>query len=260
MHFITVQYMHVTYYWVKKQTWSCSCCTTGLSETLLHRFHQCNKMIHAWRYAMTLLFSHANIQTDRLQVSKRMWSLIQGSVLWITWLDHNVVCFNADSWPMQKLEQVIWKALKDHACAASKHCLSCVHLHLALTGKFMDCFDATWCGRPLICTQSGLHITWRFRRPRLGAFSWLVPFVFFSQLCLLILVLPSALAASFCALLLSQWINKIVDSFVPNEKGKEKETVLGSILYIHLDRLTGRGNAQNCSIHFCFIIRFFSSI
>ena len=118
---------------------SCTCCNAGLPKTLLHQFHQCNITIHAWRYAMTLLFSYANIQPhregcwpgltwqqcligsplpNRLQVGKNMWSLLRGSVLWITWLDRNAFYFNANSWPTQELEQVIWEALKDHAHVA----------------------------------------------------------------------------------------------------------------------------------------------
>jgi hypothetical protein len=39
------------------------------------------------------------------------------------------------------------------------------------------------CGGRLIYTRSGLDITWRFQRPRLGAFCWLAPFVFLGFAC-----------------------------------------------------------------------------
>jgi hypothetical protein len=44
-----------------------------------------------------------------------MWSLLRGSVLWLTWLERNVICFQAENWQLVKIEIALWDAMLDHA-------------------------------------------------------------------------------------------------------------------------------------------------
>jgi hypothetical protein len=64
--------------------------------------------------------------------------------MWITWIDRNSICFQADPWPDGKIKQVVWDSLQDHARAAWKHCQTCIRLYPTSTGKFLIRFDATW--------------------------------------------------------------------------------------------------------------------
>ena len=44
---------------------SCTYCTVNSPETLLHQFHHCPKMIHAWLYAMSLLYRYMGVHTNQ---------------------------------------------------------------------------------------------------------------------------------------------------------------------------------------------------
>jgi len=73
-----------------------------------------------------------------------MWSLFRGSVIWIAWLDKNAICFNNNTWPMQKLEQVIWEACVDHARIAWFKTTKLCKLYLDKEGVFLGKFEHTW--------------------------------------------------------------------------------------------------------------------
>jgi hypothetical protein len=143
---------------------SCTCRAAGTMESLLHRFHHCPLTLHAWQFVKTLLYMFVNIPPNvagdwpdltwqqcvlgsplpkRLQKRSKAWSLLRGSILWLTWIACNVVCFHADPWEQAKMEHAIWDALNDHARAAWTHCVTCIKLYPASTAKFLQRFDDT---------------------------------------------------------------------------------------------------------------------
>jgi hypothetical protein len=99
-----------------------------------------------------------------------VWSLLRGSVLWLTWLARNVVCFQAETWQLAKLEVTVWEALFDHAKVAWTHYLMCMKLHPASTVKFIQRFDDNWCSSKLVYTRIDLTVHWNYQRPRIGSF------------------------------------------------------------------------------------------
>jgi hypothetical protein len=91
--------------------------------------------------------------------------------MWIPWLVRNDVCFNADPWPPDQLEHMIWDALQDHAKAAWKLFQTCSRLYPNSTRKSLLRSDDTWGASDLVCTRVGLSISWQHQRPRIGSFA-----------------------------------------------------------------------------------------
>jgi hypothetical protein len=151
---------------------SCDCCKEVPPESLIHRFHHCSKAAHAWRYAKTLLYPYVNLLPyslgiwpdltwqqclmgsplpHNLKTGSKLWSLLKGSIMWISWIDWNAICFHTDPWPTAKIEQVVWDTLQDHARATWKHYLTCIRLYPASIGKVLFRFDETWGANGLVC-------------------------------------------------------------------------------------------------------------
>jgi hypothetical protein len=101
---------------------TCTCCTHGAPETLLHCFFECPRAQHAWTYALTLLYRSRQIATDNLRAwpaftfqqcifgspvpqqlkpAQRIWSLLRGTNLWNCWITRNNQCFAREPWSRQ---------------------------------------------------------------------------------------------------------------------------------------------------------------
>ena len=95
----------------------CKVCTSNQEETLIHRFHGCFKVFVLWKFAQSIL--HHLLEEGvglHLQFSWKMcifgklwpwkykpkehiWSLLQGVILWQSWLACNAKVFSNNKWP-----------------------------------------------------------------------------------------------------------------------------------------------------------------
>jgi hypothetical protein len=171
---------------------ACISCDEVQPKTLIHKFHHYPKTTHAWSYAKTSLYKFVNLPLShigmwldltwqqclvgspllrQLKPGMKVWSLLRGSVMWISWLARNANCFHADQWPLEKVECMIREALHDHARAAWKHFQTCCKLYPTSTSKFLMRFDDTWTASNLVCMWNGLSIAWHHSTPRMGLFS-----------------------------------------------------------------------------------------
>ena len=94
----------------------------------------------------------------------RIWFFLRSGFLWIVLRLHNDLVFNALQWPIEKLSQVIWDALKDYNRIDWKHTLS--NLEKAPNVAYQDVLnecDSTWGVKGLIVTPSNLVVTWKVR-------------------------------------------------------------------------------------------------
>jgi len=158
---------------------------------MLHRFHLCPKTKHAWDFALTILYSALKVPQNngtwlgltwqqcvmgsklprRLKKGSCMWSLFRGSVLWISWLDRNALCFNDISWPPQQLEYMLWEAFTDHARAAWLKTTNLCALYPEKEGNFLKRFDHVWLQTDFFGTRSQHLMRWNFSQPQLGSFA-----------------------------------------------------------------------------------------
>jgi len=171
----------------------CSSCQTGLEETILHCFHHCDKIRHAWNFGLFVLYAPLQILAvtglwpsltwqqcilgsklpRRLKHGTPMWSLFRGSMIWTIWLDHNAIYFNNNPWPTQKLKQVLWEAFVDHAQVAWFKTKKLCELYSDKEGSFLKRFDNIWLLSDFLGVRSHLKMSWKLAHPKMGAFNWL---------------------------------------------------------------------------------------
>jgi hypothetical protein len=139
----------------------CVCCLGNEQETILHRFIYCNLTRLAWEYGLTILYRTLGIPAfhgfwpmlswqqcmlasklpHRLKHGKTIWSLLRGSILWITWLDRNAMSFNNEDWSVQKTQTLIWEATMELGHTAWLHTTTRCQQHPRLVVKYITEFD-----------------------------------------------------------------------------------------------------------------------
>ena len=168
----------------------CTSCTAGLEESILHRFFQCEKTRHAWNFALTVMYTALEVPLiagkwpsltwqqcvlgsklpRRLKAGSTMWSLFRGSVIWVSWLDRNAICFSQDDWNLPKLEVVLWEYFIDHIRVAWLKTQGLMELYPLRAGLYLSKFDKVWLQSSFFATRNGNQLTWSLRRPKVGQF------------------------------------------------------------------------------------------
>jgi hypothetical protein len=99
-----------------------------------------------------------------------LWSLLRGTILWITWLDRNALTFQADHWTSVKVEIIIWEATSDHVWVAWKNLSTGMRHQPNRLPRLLQKFDDAWCSSPMFCSHVDQVVTWNISCPRLGTF------------------------------------------------------------------------------------------
>jgi hypothetical protein len=169
---------------------SCLRCPDGLEETIIHRFHHCTRTRLAWQYGLTVLYTYLEIPTlngtwpaltwqqcllgsplpRHLQPGRQLWSLFRGSIIWLSWLDRNAICFHNDDWPQHVLETKLWVHFTDHGRTAWLRSRRMQKLQPTRAVKHLRQFDRFWMRTPLFGTRTHLSVQWKSNRPPRGLF------------------------------------------------------------------------------------------
>jgi len=104
----------------------------------------------------------------RLRRGSSMSSIFRGSVIWITWLDRNAMCFNQAPWTDRKLEETLWsfhKSTPDWRPQTLR----------ALPETRRKCFwgGSITCGytQRFFGSRNHLEISWNLTIPKIGVFT-----------------------------------------------------------------------------------------
>jgi hypothetical protein len=169
----------------------CICCLGRPPETILHRFHHCDKAHAAWDYGLTILYLSQRIpkvngQWDnltwqqcvlgsklphKLKKGTALWSILRGSIIWTTWLDRNAQCFQQDNWSGAKLQALLWDAFFTLARTAWTRTIQLCQAQPRLTGKYLANFDKVWMTSNSFGSRLNFQVHWTFRPPPVGSFS-----------------------------------------------------------------------------------------
>jgi hypothetical protein len=73
--------------------------------------------------------------------------------MWISWLDHNALCFRNEDWSLSIVEDMLWEKFLDHGRTAWIRTYNLQKLHPAPVAKALRQFDHTWMLNPLFGTR-----------------------------------------------------------------------------------------------------------
>ena len=128
-----------------------------------------------WQYALSIIYSYCGITPVNgcwseftwqqcvmgsklprwISHAKVVWSLLRGSTIWLTWIDRNMIAFNSEVWPQQKIHQLLWETALDWMRTKEL-----IHRFPACIMLLLNKFDKTWGVMPLFGNWVGLHVNW----------------------------------------------------------------------------------------------------
>jgi hypothetical protein len=157
---------------------SCPMCGASQSETVLHRFWECDSSQQIW-YSINCLLKHlaapaADVVWDmpdwkqtifaqrpprKFKKVSRYWTLLKGIALWTIWISRNDTSFNNIRWSQEKIKQIIWQGFCDYGRSVWQKIQSKIQQDPTSIGAALVRFDSLWL-RPTICTQEDLKVRW----------------------------------------------------------------------------------------------------
>jgi hypothetical protein len=167
---------------------ACLCCQAGLEETILHMFFHCARTRLAWQFALTVLYSYLTIPQPtkgwpqltwqqcllgsklprQLLRRRQLWSLFRGSVIWVSWVDRNALCFRNEVWPQYQVNRLLWKHFLDHGRMAWQHTCCTQKNHPLHAARLLRQFDRQWMYNRFFGTRDGLRMHWKVAWPQTG--------------------------------------------------------------------------------------------
>jgi hypothetical protein len=100
-----------------------------------------------------------------------LWSLLRGSIVWITWIDRNAWSFQNDNLSEVKLQSMLWEAFLTLGRAAWSKTLTLSQARPRLTAKYFRNFNRLWMTSSYFGSRAGNQVHWTSRPPRIGSFS-----------------------------------------------------------------------------------------
>lgn len=114
---------------------SCVMCDGGHTESILHRFWDCEVAALAWKWGCYIIgrlvpdnqtrreglnFNwKQGLFNDKLPRRFRsvykIWDLLRGVIVWTLWIARNDMVFNGNKWNQQKILHTIWLGLVDYS-------------------------------------------------------------------------------------------------------------------------------------------------
>jgi hypothetical protein len=101
-------------------------CNTGVTESMLHRFWECDQAKEGWAFSFRVLklLSGGSVPPEqgrldmkqalfahrmpcRFRKINRLWLLIRGVTLWTIWIARNDLVFNQKRWSSHRIEAAI---------------------------------------------------------------------------------------------------------------------------------------------------------
>jgi hypothetical protein len=131
-----------------------------MPETIIYRYHDSPKTHYCWHYAVTILCQNIQLNTTsgaypvhtwqqcllgtplprRLTPGAKLWNFLCGTAVWLTWLDHNALCFTANNLSDPKIEQLLWEGVLNHTRMAWEHARTFILIHPDSAENFIQRF------------------------------------------------------------------------------------------------------------------------
>jgi hypothetical protein len=161
---------------------ACPTCTSGATESVIHRFWSCPHALRTWQFTSDILglltsnlpeveWRHAlfgeTIQSNS-QAILRHWVLLCGLTLWNIWLMRNHMVFQRVQWNHGKVTQLIWQGFIDYGRADWAKVLATIAKSPNSTKKVLRRFDSQWGQFPWLCFCVNMQVHWHRHNPLKG--------------------------------------------------------------------------------------------
>jgi hypothetical protein len=157
---------------------TCPVCGSGATESVLHRFWECSSARLAWSWGTHILNClvakrgtrgswrplnwKQGIFSDRIprkfKQVQNIWMAVQGTMVWLLWMERNDSIFNDIKWPPAKLIQTIWLGLIDYGRLAWEAAKD------KAKGKFIN----VWCKNGILAEMVMGRPWWKLNGPSNG--------------------------------------------------------------------------------------------